>query len=231
MPPHLISCIVPVFNGERYLGEALDSILGQTYRPLQVVVVDDGSTDGTAAVAAGYGRQVTYFSQPNSGPAAARNLGLSVAQGQFVAFLDADNVWHLEKLSRQMARFAAHPELDYCVTYVQNFWVPELSAEAERYRGHPRARPVPGYTTNALLARREQFATVGGFDPELRHGDDTDWFLRSAEHRATVELLPEVLVYRRLHYTNVSRGQASDCRDEYLRLLKASLDRRRRGDG
>jgi glycosyltransferase involved in cell wall biosynthesis len=99
----LISCIVPVFNGERYLGEALDSILAQTYRPLEVVVVDDGSAEGAAAVVARYRDQIRPLFQPNAGQAAARNLGLSVARGEFVAFLDADDLWHPEKLARQMA--------------------------------------------------------------------------------------------------------------------------------
>ena len=130
----LISCIVAVYNGERYLGEAIDSILAQTYRPSEIIIVDDGSTDGTAAVVARYGQQVRYVWQPNSGPAAARNLGLDVMQGEFVAFLDADDLWHPEKLAQQMARFRARPELDYCVAHAQNFWVPELQGEALNLR-------------------------------------------------------------------------------------------------
>ena len=110
----LVSCIVPVFNGERYLAEALDSILAQTYRPVDLIVVDDGSTDGTAQVAAGYGERITYLYQENSGPAAARNKGIDAAQGEFVAFLDADDVWHEEKLARQMVRFDARRELGVC---------------------------------------------------------------------------------------------------------------------
>lgn len=112
----LISCIVPVFNGERYVSETLDSILAQTYRPLELIVADDGSTDGTAAVVARYGEPVRYLWQSNQGPAAARNLGVSAAQGEFVAFLDADDLWHPEKLTRQMARFHARPELSLSVT-------------------------------------------------------------------------------------------------------------------
>src|SRR5438093_12571348 len=107
MKQSMISCVVPVFNGERYLAEALESILEQSYRPLEIIVADDGSTDGTRAVVAHYGTQVRYLWQPNSGPAAARNLGLSAARGEFVAFLDADELGHPEKLERQMARFAA----------------------------------------------------------------------------------------------------------------------------
>jgi len=231
MTAPLISCIVPVFNGEPYVREALDSIWAQTYRLLEIIVADDGSTDGTAAVVTGYDQPVHYLAQPNAGPAAARNLGLRAARGEFVAFLDADDLWHPEKWGRQMARFQARPDLDLSVTHVQNFWVPELVEEAERYRDHPRlTQPIPGYVTGTLLARRTLFDLVGLFNTAFQHGDDTDWFLRAAEHRATRELLPDVFLYHRLHRDNLSRRLASASRDEYIRVVKASLNRRRRLD-
>lgn len=223
-----VTCIVPVYNGERYLGEAILSILAQSHPAFEVLVVDDGSTDGSATVAKSYGNRVRYLFQPNAGPAAARNLGLEAARGELVSFLDADDVWHAEKLARQLARFTARPELDYCVTHVQNFWVPELKEEEDRFRNHPRARPVAGYVTSTLLARMALFHAVGGFNPELPHADDTDWFLRADAKGAVKELLPEVLLFRRLHPGNRSRARASASRADYLRLLKANLDRRRR---
>src|SRR5690349_1953676 len=122
----LISCIIPVFNGERYLAEAIESILKQSYRPLEIIISDDGSADRTAAVANGFSDHVRYIWQPNAGQAAARNTGLASSHGEFVAFLDADDLWHREKLERQMGRFRARPELDYCLAHVQNFWIPEL---------------------------------------------------------------------------------------------------------
>jgi len=228
MKPSLISCIVPVFNGERYLRETLNSILEQTYRPSEIVVADDGSTDGTPKVVAEYNETVSYLWQPNAGPAAARNLGLSAAQGEFVAFLDADDLWHPEKLARQMARFHARPELDFCITHVQNFWIPELVEEKKQFRNHRRSKPLPGYVTHTLLARRTLFEKIGQFNTALRHCDDTEWFLRAMEHGAVMELLPDVLVYRRLHHSNLSRRHSSASVDEYLRFVKASLDRRRR---
>ena len=227
MKSSLVSCIVPVFNGERYIAESLQSILDQTYRPLEIIVADDGSTDSTSAVVATYGTRVRYLRQSNSGPAAARNLGVSVAKGDFIAFLDADDLWHPEKLECQIARFQARPELDYCVTHCQNFWIPELKEEAQRYQDHRISRPMPGYVTATLVARRSAFDRVGLFNPALGHGDSTEWFLRAAEHRAVLELLPDVLMYRRLHPTNRSRLLASASRDQFLEILKASLDRRR----
>jgi glycosyltransferase involved in cell wall biosynthesis len=225
--PGLVSCIVPVYNGERYLAEALDSILGQSHQPLQVIVVDDGSTDGTAAVAARYGERVEYYRQPNAGAATARNLGLSLARGEFVAFLDADDLWHSDKLRRQVARFQARPELEMCLTHAQNFWVPELREEQLSLQHHPRAQAVPGYSSVTLLARHQLFEAVGSFNTALRLGESIDWFVRAAEYGAVVEVLPDVLVYRRVHSANSIRRRAVESRREYLAILKASLDRRR----
>jgi glycosyltransferase involved in cell wall biosynthesis len=227
----LISCIVPVFNGERYLGETLDSILAQTYRPLEIIVADDGSTDGTAAVVATYDDQVRYLWQTNAGPAAARNLGLRAVQGEFVAFLDADDLWHQEKLARQMARFEAREELDMCFTKAQNFWIPELREFGARHRDHPAlGETVCPRSLCTLVARRSLIDTVGDFNPKFSVGEDTDWFLRTLEQGAVMESLPDVLMHRRWHRGNLSwRAFASDAqlRDARLQLVKARLDRRR----
>jgi glycosyltransferase involved in cell wall biosynthesis len=223
----LISCIVPVFNGERYIRETLESIFGQTYSPLEVIVADDGSTDNTRDAVVGFGTRVAYLHQANAGPAAARNLGLAAARGEFIAFLDADDLWHAEKLQRQMDLFAERPELDYCVTHVQNFWEPEMEAEARRLRDHRRSRPLPGYSTQTMLSRHSLFDAIGPFDATLGHSDDTEWFLRANESGAIGALHPDVLAFRRLHPANRSRIQAKTSRDEYLQLIKNSLDRRR----
>jgi len=234
MNPPLISCIVPVFNGERYLGEALESILRQTYRPLEIIIADDGSTDGTAAVVARYGDQIRYLQQENAGPAAARNLGLSAVRGEFVAFLDADDLWHPEKLARQMARFEARPDLEMCVTQAQNFWVPELREFGARHRDHLGFREaLEGLSLCTLLARKSLFSTIGDFNTEFSTGEDTDWFFRTFEHGAVLESLPDVLMYRRLHRGNITWSLLTNdarLRDLRLRLAKARIDRRRSGD-
>ena len=140
----LISCIVPVYNGERYLGEAIESILKQSYRPTEIIIADDGSTDGTASIAARYGKQVRYLRQANAGTAAARNLGMRAAEGEFFAFLDADDVWPSDKLDRQMARFRDRSEPGFCIAHVQNFWIPELIEEEKSFAiiESPRLFPV-----------------------------------------------------------------------------------------
>ena len=186
-----------------------------------------GPPTGRQTVADRYGKQIRYVKQPNAGPAAARNLGINVATGEFLAFLDADDLWLPEKSALQMARFQTRPELDYCVGYVQNFWIPELREEAERFREHRISKPLPGYVTSTLMVRRNFFDAVGLFNATMNHADDTDWFLRARERGGVMELLPDVLLYRRLHTSNLSRVGASQSRDQYLDVIKAVLDRRR----
>lgn len=224
MTPPLVSCIVPVWNGERHLRETLASILAQTHPAVELVVADDGSTDGTPAIVEELGPLARYVRQENAGHAAARNLGLRAAQGAFVSFLDADDLWHPEKLARQLRLLERRPELGGCVTLVQNFWSPD--AVPDESHGEP-LHPVPGYRSVTLLARREAFDAVGPFDPRLRHGNDTDWFLRAEDRGVRIALLPEILVRRRLHAGNRSRLLAAASRREYVHIVKASLDRRR----
>ncbi len=229
MSAPLVSCIVPVFNGAAYLRAALDSIFAQTHRPLDVVVVDDGSTDETPDLVAAYPQPLRSIRQANAGPSTARNRGLHEARGAFIAFLDADDLWHPDKLALQIALLESRPDVAACVTLIQNFWEQELRDEQEAFRGHPREQPLPGYSSVTRLARRSLFDVIGGFDTRLKHGDDTDWFLRASEAGATVELIPRVLVHRRMHALSRSRQWQDRSRDEYLTLLKTHLDRLRSG--
>jgi glycosyltransferase involved in cell wall biosynthesis len=199
--------------------------LNQTYRPIEIIVVNDGSTDQTYAVIKQYGDRVHAFWQENAGPATARNKGLSEARADFVAFLDADDLWLPEKLERQFARFRARAELDLCLTHVQNFWVPGWEREETQYQDQRFAQPLPGYTTQALLARRVIFERIGRFNSSLRACDDTDWFLRAIDQGAVIDILPEVLVRRRLHSKNLSRTALAY--DTLAHVLKNSLERRR----
>lgn len=226
----LVSCIMPARNAARFVGEALESILAQTYRPLEVIVVDDGSDDATCRVARSYGEQVVVLSQAAAGPAAARNRGLRLARGPFIAFQDADDVWRPDKLERQMAVLRAQPALAYCLAHVQCVWAPDLREEAQRFRDHRRAQPVPGYSSNVLVAHRWAFTQVGLFNPALRFTDVIDWFLRAAERGLTMEMVPDVLTYRRMHGGNMSRVEADAGRAEFLRLARSVLQRRREQD-
>jgi glycosyltransferase involved in cell wall biosynthesis len=220
--------VVPVFNGERYIAEALDSILAQTYARTEIVVADDGSTDGTWRVVERYGERIRFVTQPTAGPAATRNLGLRTSTGELVAFLDSDDLWHQEKLERQVRRFREKPELQACVTHVQMFWVPELKEEQEQYVDNPRTSPVPGYATTTLLTRREIFGKVGDFRTDLWFSDATEWFMRARERAVVMELLPDVLTFHRMHESNLTRRRLEASRAEFARIVKEHLDRRRR---
>jgi glycosyltransferase involved in cell wall biosynthesis len=224
MTDHRVTCVIPVYNGERFLGESLDSVLAQTHRPSEIIVVDDGSTDGTAAIAERYSDQVTYTRQDRAGSASARNRGISMASGEFVAFLDADDLWHEHKLARQLARFDARPELGYCMTYMQNFWMDEVRDEAQRLRDSALAKPQPG-TASSIVVRRRLFVRIGPLDGALRNRDFQEWMLRAKKQAVIGEVLPEVLVDRRIHGANASRLRDGE---EFFTIVKASLDRQKK---
>ena len=222
-----VSCVVPAYNSERFLGEALDSILDQTHRPLEIIVADDGSTDRTREIAAGYGDPVRVVTQETAGPPATRNLGLAAARGEFIAFLDADDLWHKQKLARQLERFANRPEMGACVTGIRNFWIPELKEEEARLGQTKMGQELPGYVTMTLLARRETFDAVGPFDVRLWYSDSADWFLRAREKGVVIERIDDVLVFHRMHENNLTRRQGLETRDEFLSTIHASLKKRR----
>jgi glycosyltransferase involved in cell wall biosynthesis len=223
----LISCIVPTFNSADYVRHALESVFAQTHRPLQVIVADDGSADETVAIVRAFSQPVEVVAQPTAGPAATRNCGLRAARGDFVAFLDADDEWNPEKLARQVARFGMRPDLDVCLSHVRLLWSAALAGEEARFRDHPRAATVPGYASTTMLARRSLFDLVGEFDRELWFADATDWFLRAAERGLRIEMLAEVLTYHRMHGSNLTRRRSAASREEFLDVIKRSLDRRR----
>jgi len=219
----LVSVVIPVYNGEAYLAEALDSVFAQTHRPLEVIVVDDGSTDLSAEIARAV-LGVRYCAQPHSGPGASRNLGVSQARGRFLAFLDADDLWPVGKLARQLAAFDADPTLDIVYGHVQQFRRPApagATVEDERIGG-----PVPGHVPGTALIRRESFLRVGPIATHLRVGEFIDWYARAQEAGLNSLMLPEVLLKRRVHTENLGIGERAS-RTDYVRVLKASLDRRR----
>ena len=219
----LVSVVIPVYNGEKYLAEALDSVFAQTHRPLEVIVVDDGSTDQSAEIARAV-PGVRYCAQPHGGPGTSRNLGVSEARGPFLAFLDADDLWPVDKLARQLAVFDADPNLDILYGHVQQFRRPQPAGapvEDERIGG-----PVPGYVPGTALVRREAFLRVGPIATHWRVGEFIDWYARAKEAGLNSLMLPDVLLKRRVHTENLGiRERAS--RGDYVRILKASLDRRR----
>jgi glycosyltransferase involved in cell wall biosynthesis len=224
MSSELVSVVVPVFNGERYLREALQSILAQSHHPLEIVAVDDGSTDGSAAILTEH-EGVRCIRLPNGGVAAARNRGVEASQGTFLAFLDQDDRWLPGKLAAQMAILRDHPRAGFAIT-LQRFITEPDAPPSAFVREKLLHVDHPGYVPSGLLVRREAFERVGPFVETYRYGSDADWFIRATEVGVNGVVVPEVLLLKRLHASNESR-HAADNLAELRRALKASIDRRR----
>jgi len=223
MSGELVSCILPTWNGERYLIEALDSVFAQTYRPIEVLVVDDGSTDGTRLVVERDSRPIRLISQPNSGPQVARNVGIAHAKGDFFAFLDHDDLWVPQKLAWQVAALSGQAKAGACVGHVQEFETDQTGVQRDR------GGPVIGYVSSTMMLSRAALELVGPLSPQLGHADTADWFLRARYWGIAEVVLPQVLLRRRRHDSNRSQLMNDEMRAEFLRVLRADVARRRAG--
>jgi glycosyltransferase involved in cell wall biosynthesis len=218
-----VSAVIPVYNGERYLREAIQSVLAQDYPDLELIVVDDGSTDGSAAIARSFGERVRYHHQPNAGLSAAQNAGIEQARGRFIAYLDCDDLWMPDKIARQITVFDRDSAVDLVFGQVEQFYSPEPAAGQKR-----EVPPVmAGFSTGTMLARIDVFERVGRFSSAFRIGEFLDWYARATDAGLISVMLDDVLLRRRIHGDNMGLRER-DKRSDYLRVFKASLDRRRR---
>jgi glycosyltransferase involved in cell wall biosynthesis len=216
-----VAVVVPAWNAARYLGEALASVFAQTLRPAEVVVVDDGSTDETASVAASV-PGVTVIRQANAGPAAARNRGVRETVSPLIAFLDADDLWLAAKLASQADAIARGADLVTAAT--EEFVSPDLSDDERARIAPPRA--AGGALPSAMLVTRSAFERAGPLREDLRVAEFVEWFDRARAGGARVQHLDAVLVRRRLHPGNAGRRPGID-RSGYATALRAVLARRR----
>ena len=220
-----ITVIIPVYNGAQYLTEAIESVIAQTYAADEVIIIDDGSTDGSADIVKRFSPTVHYHWQPNGGAGAARNRGVSLAHGAFLAFLDADDLWLRDKLARQVAALESDRSLDMVFGQVQQFYSPELDEATRRGIRIP-VETSAGAIPSAMLVKREAFLRVGPFRTDVQLGEFIDWHSRAMEGGLKSISLPEVVTKRRIHLTNLGTRQR-DSRGDYLRVLKSAIDRRK----
>ena len=224
MDEPLVSVVIPVYNGECYLASALQSIFEQDYHPFEIIVVDDGSDDDTAKIARSF-REIRYIYQSNQGAAAARNAGVGAARGELIAFLDADDIWVPNKLSAQTDYLLKHPEVGYVVARARNF----LESETHFPTWLPDELLVKGaqFLPSTLVVRKTVFYQVGEFDRSYVVGEDTDWFFRASDAGVQGFIVPEMLLYRRVHDSNLSSHMQVHPRELLLNIARRSVGRRR----
>ncbi|OGP53024.1 MAG: hypothetical protein A2Y65_08950 [Deltaproteobacteria bacterium RBG_13_52_11] len=196
-----VSAIIPTYNRKAFVLEAVDSVLSQTYGDYELIVVDDGSSDGTGEALKQYGKQLRYSYQANQGVSTARNRGLEFAQGEFVAFLDSDDLWLPKKLQIQVAFMDEHPEAQIC--YTDEIWIRRgvyvnPKKKHAKYSGwiYPHCLPLCIISPSSALMHRGLFEQVGAFDPQLPVCEDYDLWLRVAS-RFPVFFIPQRLIVKR----------------------------------
>ncbi len=224
----LVSVILPVYNGEEFLDDAIQSVLAQSYRTLELIVVDDGSTDRTREIALSYPK-VKYIHQLHRGAAAARNNGILASFGKYLAFLDADDLWQPDKLSIQVNAFEMYPAVEIVTGHVQQFSNSDSeSPHARNYRFSN--EPMPGYLLIAILIKRDVLAKVGMFDESCNsEAEVIDWFVKIREKKPNILVLPQLVAKRRIHGQNISLIHQEDKNRAMIQILKNSLDRKRAG--
>jgi len=224
-----VSVIIPVFNASSFISESIQSVLGQTFRDLEVIVVDDGSTDNTPDEIRAFGSSVRYLRTKNGGPAHARNLGIAAAQGRLIAFQDADDRWLPKKLERQLEYLEKHPEDAVVFSDIATFDEHGfLARSAKEVYGTIPSGDLFGellmkrfIAMSSVIVRAECLEEVGGFDAVLKGCEDYNLFLRLAG-RFKFGLVDEVLVHKRIHPGNFSNDLRQMLEDEITNIRKIS---------
>ena len=225
----LVSVIIPTYNSGHFVSAAIQSALAQTYQPLEVIVVDDGSTDDTKERISAWEGSIHYVRQPNRGPAAARNRGITLARGDLIAFLDADDVWLPQKLQKQVELLRHRPEAGM-VHSALYYWNEGTDNREVRNDSHSEKHghcyqsffDRCGVTPSTIIVRREVLARIGGFDESIRRPstEDYDLCFRIARYYE-LAYIDEPLILYRLHAANGSKNTATLLESQLYVLEKA----------
>ncbi len=216
-----VSVVVSVYNGERYLTEALQSIIRQSVQAMEVLLVDDGSTDNSARVAAEC-PGVRVLPMPHGGIGAALNHGIRHATGSLLAILDADDRWLPDKLERQLVALQQRPELDMVFGHVRQF----STRTVENGRTEVFGAPEPAVHKSAMLIHRASFDRVGLFSAGENRHDFLDWYARATEQKLQSAILSDIVFERRVHDLNYGRTESSEQQQSYFKALRAAIHRR-----
>jgi glycosyltransferase involved in cell wall biosynthesis len=219
-----VCTVIPAYNAEAFLHKAIDSVLKQTTPVDEIIVVDDGSKDGTCAVAASYGNRVRLMQQKNQGPAAARNLAVRSTACDYIAFLDADDAWHPQKIEKQLAVMASTPGAVFCYSglmhsYADGRQVNHPAHPLETVRSELRFRN-PWLVPSCFMISRAAFLEAGGFDTSLKGSEDWDFAI------ALLDLGAFCVVYEPLTIYQLSVSSLSANADWMFLETKKMLDRR-----
>jgi len=219
-----ISVIVPIFNGALYIYEAIKSILSQEIDNLEILVIDDGSTDNFEKHLDCFGDpRLQIIKQFNSGAAEARNNGIRRARGEFIAFLDADDIWAPNKLKIQLEQIRSCKDVNMVYCHVKEFYDESIIGYNEFQKG---VKTFKGYSPIALLISKKDFLRVGYFQSKWKVAEFLDWYDRAKSAGLSEIMLPDVLAFRRIHSGNIGRMNRPNA-NQYLAVLKESLDRKR----
>ena len=227
-----VSVIIPAYNVEPYVRGALESVVAQTVTPHEILVVDDGSTDGTRAIADAVAREhplVRVVHQENGGPAVARNTAIELSTAEYLVFLDADDQMLPDRIEQQVGYLLGHPEVGLVIGAVELVAEPGVDLNREFLRHELVAQQhADGINIMTLAARAELFDVLGRFDPTYRLSEDYHWLVRAYTRNVTIALVPRVVGRRRLHHANIS-SDVDDVRTNMFRVLREHI-REQRGD-
>ena len=219
-----VSVIMAVKNGERFLNEAIESVLAQDYQPFEIIVIDGQSTDSSATIAKSY-PSIRYILQSGKGIADAYNIGVEAAKGEMISFLSHDDIWSPNKLSVQLNYFLEHPEIQYVVAKIKYF-LHEGHSVPPNFMVEFFDGTHTGIIMETLVVRRRLFNVIGNFDVGYENAEDTDWFARAIDFGIPMAVVPEVLLLKRVHDQNLSLNFGGNNR-LILKAMRQSINRKR----